>query len=157
MITLYQYPGGDGLSSVSPPCMKIEMALRLLGAEFEVKNLTSIQQTRRVSETGRLPVLEADGERTADSIAILDRLERMFPDAALWPTDPAEHLRDRLWDHYATDSVYWLGFYLRWIRPDTSERFFRAHTRPRAQSAIVAARDLGGKDANGDARQHPVS
>ncbi len=126
MLTLYQYPGGDRLTSVSPPCMKVEMALRLIGAEFRVENLTSLATVRRVSETGRLPVLEAGGVRTPDSIAILDRLEGMFPDAPLWPVDPARRVRDRLWDHYGTDSLYWLGFYLRWIPADTAESFFRA-------------------------------
>jgi glutathione S-transferase len=126
MLTLYQYPGADGLTSVSPPCMKVEMALRLLGVEHQVKNLTSPAQGKRYSITGRLPVLEVDGERIPDSIAILDRLEEFYPDAPLWPTDRGERVQDRLWDHYVTDSLYWYGFYLRWVRPDTSERFFRA-------------------------------
>jgi glutathione S-transferase len=125
MLALYQYPGGQGLSSISPPCMKVEMALRALGADFRVHNLRSAAAVRRISATGRLPVLEIDGERIADSITILDRLERLYPDAELWPTDAVERLRDRLWDHYATDSLYWPGFYLRWVRPDTSELFRR--------------------------------
>ena len=57
---------------------------------------------------------------------ILDRLERAFPEAALWPADPARRTCDRLWDHYGTDSMYWLGFHLRWVAPDTSAAFFGA-------------------------------
>jgi glutathione S-transferase len=131
MLTLYQYPGADGIRSVSPPCLKIEMALRLLGVEHEVKNIFSPQEGKRVSLTGRLPVLEIDGERIPDSVAILDRLETAYPDAPLWPTDPKKRLQDRLWDHYVNDSLYWLGFYLRWVRPDTSESFFQALFRRR--------------------------
>ena len=126
MLKLYQYPGADGISSVSPPCMKIEMALRLLGVEHRVKNITSPAEGKRVSVTGRLPVLEIDGEMVPDSVEILDRLEALYPDARLWPAEPRDRLQDRLWDVYVTDSLYWLGFYLRWVRPDTSDRFFRA-------------------------------
>jgi glutathione S-transferase len=123
---LYQYPGGDGLSSISPPCMKVEMALRLLGVEYKVRNLYGTNSARRVSVTGRLPVLEIDGERVPDSNIILDRLERHRPDADLWPTDPVQRVQDRLWDHFATDAMYWLGFYLRWVDPRTSGPSFRA-------------------------------
>jgi len=126
LLTLYQYPGGDGLGSVSPPCLKVEMALRLLGCEFRIDNLTSAAAARRISATGRLPVLEVEGERVPDSIAILDRLEQMFPGAALWPSDPVRRVRDRLWDHFGTDSMYWLGFHLRWVAPESSTAFFDA-------------------------------
>lgn len=115
---LYQYPGADGLSSISPPCMKVEMALKRLEVEYRVENLVSPSRARRVSVTGRLPVLELDGERIPDSIVILDRLERKFPTASLWPSDPVRRLQDRLWDHFGTDSMYWLGFYLRWVHPE---------------------------------------
>ena len=126
MLTLYQYPGAAGLTSVSPPCLKIEMALKLLGADYTVQNISSPLAARRISTTGRLPILEIDGERVPDSIMILDRLEKEFPEARLWPKDSQRHLQDRLWDHVVTDSVYWYGFYLRWIDPEYAPRTYRA-------------------------------
>lgn len=123
---LYQFPGGSGLSSVSPPCVKVEMALRLIGQPCERVNCYSRTQAGRVSRTGRLPVLEVDGERIADSIDILDALERRFPDSGLSPSDPEERLRDRLWEHFANDHLYWIGYYLRWFPPENRERTFRA-------------------------------
>ena len=122
---LYQYPGGEGLASVSPPCLKIWLALRRIGAEHRVVDCQP-PQVRRVSRTGRLPVLELeDGSRVADSVTILDTLEERFPDADLFPKDPLVRVHDRLWDHYGTDVMYWLGFYFRWVHPETAQRTFR--------------------------------
>ena len=123
---LYQFPGGDRVGSISAPCLKVEMALRLAGADYETRLLRKRGEVRRISRTGRLPVLEIDGERVVDSVAILDRLEKAFPDARLSPRDPQRRVRDRLWEHFATDSMYWCGYYLRWVRPDTRDGFFDA-------------------------------
>jgi glutathione S-transferase len=123
---LYQFPGGHGLSSISPPCMKIEMALRLIGASYEVTNLRSRSAVKRVSRTGRLPVLEIDGERIADSIDILDELERRFPDSPLSIADPTQRAHDRLWEHLATDHAYFIGYYLRWVAPENRKRMLDA-------------------------------
>ncbi len=123
---LYQYPGGGGISSISSPCVKVELALRLVGAEYEAVNLRSRKAARQVSATGRLPVLEVDGTRIADSVAILDELEKRFPKAGLSPIEPGARVRDRLWEHFATDTMYWVGFWLRWVDHDVSNRFFGA-------------------------------
>ncbi len=40
-----------------------------------------------------LPVLELDGQRIADSTAIIAALEQRFPDPALYPSDPGERRR----------------------------------------------------------------
>ncbi len=123
---LYQYPGGSGISSVSSPCVKVELALRRVGADYDTVYLRSPREVRRFSATRRLPVLEIDGRRIPDSVAILDELEKRFPDAGLSPAEPDARLRDRLWEHFATDTMYWVGFWLRWVDPEVSERFFSA-------------------------------
>jgi glutathione S-transferase len=126
-VILYQYPGGEGLCSISPPCVKVELALNLLKLEHQVVNCKSASAVRRVSTTGRLPVLEVDGTRIPDSCAILDELERRFPDGGLSPAEPEVRVRDRLWEHFATDTMYWVGFWFRWVGPDSSRRFFQAY------------------------------
>lgn len=123
---LHKFPGGDGHPSISPPCVKIELALNRIGKPYESVYHTSRAKVRKVSPTGRLPVLEIEGERIADSIAIMDSLERRFPGAGLAPADPRERVVDRLWEHFANDHLYWIGFYLRWIDPDGRERFAAA-------------------------------
>ncbi len=123
---LHQYPGGDGIGSISPPCLKVELALRLLQAEFKVRNHRSMSTVRKFSPTGRVPVLEIDGEFIADSALILDRLEDLFPDGGLSAADPEGRMRDRLWEHYFNDYLYWYGFYLRWVHPMNRVRFLDA-------------------------------
>ena len=123
---LHQYPGGDGIGSISPPCLKVELALRLAKADFTVRNHRSANNVRKFSITGRLPVLEIDGEFIADSVLILDRLETMFPDIVLSPQDPEGRMRDRLWEHFVNDYLYWYGFYLRWVHPENRVRFLNA-------------------------------
>jgi len=125
-LILYQFPGGDGLGSISPPCLKVEMALRLIGEPFRRVDCRSRGEAQRVSRTGRLPVLEIDGERVADSIDILDALERRFPDRGLHPTEPEERVRDRVWEHFGNDHLYYMGFYFRWIADEYRERFLTA-------------------------------
>ena len=120
---LYQFGGGDGIGSISPPCLKVEMALKLLGLEYEKKNLRSRSEVAKISRTGRLPMLEIDGKQISDSNTILDHLELLYPDPGLAPEDPIEKVNDRLWEHFITDNLYWSGFYMRWVHPESRELF----------------------------------
>ncbi len=52
-IVLYQYPGGSGVPSVSPPCVKVYLALRYIGVEHEVVDIRSPAKVRGLSRTGR--------------------------------------------------------------------------------------------------------
>ncbi len=125
-MNLYQYPGGDGLTSLSPPCVKIDMALRRLGVEHRVVTCRSSREAKRVSPSGRLPALEIDGTTLIDSQSILDELERRHPDSDLFPSDPAVRVQDRLWEHFVNDNLYWRGIYMRWVAPESSRRMFDA-------------------------------
>jgi glutathione S-transferase len=124
-VVLYQYPGGDGVGSISPPCLRVDLALRLLGLEFKRKDLRGPKAVQAISTTGRLPVLEIDGERFVESTRILDHLEQRF-DAPWIVEDPrmASHLR--LWEYAINDYFYWCGFSLRWVEPEGRERFLSA-------------------------------
>jgi glutathione S-transferase len=101
------------------------MALRRIGVEHRTIDCKSSQEVRRIDSGGRVPVLEIDGKRIADSIAILDELERRFPESDLFPTDARIRTRDRLWEHFANDHLYWTGFYLRWVDPQMRALFYR--------------------------------
>jgi glutathione S-transferase len=113
-ITLYQYLGGDGVGSISPPCLRADLALRWLGVDFERRDLRRGAEVTKVSRTGRLPVLDIDGERFVESTRILDELERRFD--APWVVESeqdAAHLR--LWEYTINEYYYWCGYYLRWV------------------------------------------
>jgi glutathione S-transferase len=77
-----------------------------------------------------VPAVELDGARIADSVFILDRLEARHPQAPLWPANAAERSVDRLWDCFATDTLYWQGLYLRWLVPETRKRVLDARFGP---------------------------
>lgn len=157
---LYQYPGGDGLPSLSPPCFRVEMALRLTGAEYEVVNLTRASDVNQVSPTGRVPALAIDGNVSVDSTVILDQLENHFP-GAFHPQQAEQRREDRLWEHFINDHMYWQGFYLRWVafsdRTFTAvfgrapwitrlliKRFFMPQMKKRAMAQGVGRRSLEG-------------
>jgi glutathione S-transferase len=123
-VILYQYPGSSDVPSVSPPCLKVYMALRYIDVEHEVVNLRSQGQAKKLSRTGRLPVADIDGRLIPDSIDIMDALETRHPDSGMRPGDLQQALRDRLWEHFVNDHMYFVGFYLRWIA--YGERTFAA-------------------------------
>jgi len=123
-MVLYQYPGGDGVRSISPPCLKVELALRRVGRPFEIVDCRTPVQARKFSPTGRMPAVRFDdGVVVEDSIRILHELERRFPEAGLSPSDPHERCHDLLWESFFNDHLYWYGFWLRWVDPETSARF----------------------------------
>ncbi len=67
-----------------------------------------------------------DDRLIPDSIDIMDALEAKYPDAGLSPSDPQEAIRDRLWEHFVNDHMYFVGYYLRWIayREQTFDAMF---------------------------------
>src|ERR671936_1025779 len=70
------YKGVEHERKAPPPGIHIAVALRL---------------TRGRQYT--LPVLELDGKRIGDSTAIIEELERRFPEPPLYPADPEERRR----------------------------------------------------------------
>ena len=129
-IVLYQFQGSGRVPSVSPPCLKIHLALRRLGLAHRVVDLASPGEVKRYSPSRRLPAIVVGGETVTDSVSILDRLESLHPDAPLWPRDRAERTVDRLWDCFATDTLYWQGFYLRWLVPENRTKVIEATLGP---------------------------
>lgn len=117
---LYLYPGRDNMPSPSPPCTKVALALKYLKIEHQVKRVGG--DARRVSPTGRLPVLEMGGQKIADSVEILDALEAKGGDIRLSPEDPRERARDRVWEKFSNEHLYWRLVYLRWLVPENKAR-----------------------------------
>jgi glutathione S-transferase len=77
---------------------KARWALQIKGVEHERRTPPpglhiplALWLTR--GRSGTLPILEIDGERFADSTAIIATLERRFPDPPLYPADPGERKR----------------------------------------------------------------
>ncbi|MBL4848293.1 MAG: glutathione S-transferase N-terminal domain-containing protein [Planctomycetes bacterium] len=121
--TLYQYPGDQGLPSLSPPCAKVYLALRLSGLRHRVQDIGA-ENVKRYSPTGRVPALRLpSGKIVVDSIRILDTLEAVEGLAQpLSPREPAARAADRLWEHFANDTLYWCAVVGRWMVPANCRR-----------------------------------
>ena len=116
-IVLYMYGGNDSVPSLSPPCLKVYMALKRMGVPHRAVTIGPLQ-VRRHSPSGRVPAVEMDGRTVVDSCAILDAFEKRHPESDLWPRDRAQHAVDRLWDHFVNDTLYWAGLYQRYFIPE---------------------------------------
>jgi len=116
----------------TPYTEKVLRALRWKRVDAEVREPSSPEEIRRWSpETGLLPVLEVDGERVADSAAILDRIEALFPDPPLLSAHPKTARDQRRLEGWVSETF---GFYMmRWV----AQRLGREESGP--------ARDEDGK------------
>lgn len=114
MIKLYQFPTAFGLPNLSPFCMKVELFLRMADLEYEV--IESVNP--RIGPKGKLPFIEDEGVRVADSQLIIDYLQERYDidiDAKLTPQQKALTLLvQRTFDEH----LYWGIVYSRWFDDD---------------------------------------
>jgi len=100
--------------AITPYTEKVVRALRLKRLAFELVEPRRPEDYRRFSpETGLLPVIEIGGERTADSTAILDRLDARFPEPPLLASEPKVAQEQRRLEEWVSETFF---FYLhRWL------------------------------------------
>jgi len=100
---------------ISPFCGKIRKILRRKAIEYRVKNYNGLHAPKaaRLSSTGKLPVLEWDGEKIADSTAIAAFLEERQPQPALVPADPRDAALARVLEDWADESLYYFEVFFR--------------------------------------------
>ena len=92
-----------GEKNVSSWSMRAWVALTYKGIPFEERTISlpadkDRAQRRKVSPTGKVPVLHHDGLVIPDSLAIIEYLEEVFPPPTyppLWPRDRAERATSR--------------------------------------------------------------
>jgi glutathione S-transferase len=98
---------------LSPFAIKVRAALTLKGVAVELVDVTleRYAELLRVNPRAKVPVL-VDGETVIpDSTAILEYLERRFPDPPLVPHDAARRARTLLLEDWADESLYFIGMY----------------------------------------------
>jgi len=119
MITLYQF-------EISPFCDKVRRVLHVKGQPYEVREIPvsqSLRQVPRENAIGKLPCLDHDGHRVADSTDIVLYLEEKFPTPALLPSDPGERGLCLLLEDWADESLYFYEMTLRFTIPHNARRF----------------------------------
>ncbi len=111
MIRLYQFAPALGLANASPFCLKLETWLRMAGLDYEVV----ITPDPRKSPLGKLPVIEHEGNKVADSscaIAYLEKACNIKLNAQLNPGERAlAHALQRMLEEHS----YWALIYFRWL------------------------------------------
>jgi len=100
---------------ISPFCGKVRKILRRKGIEYRVINYNGLRAPKaaRLSRTRKLPVLEWDGDRIADSTAIAAYLEERKPLPALVPAEPGDAALARILEDWADESLYYFEVFFR--------------------------------------------
>jgi len=100
---------------VSPFCGKVRRILRHKGLPFRTVDYNGLRalRARKLGPAGKLPVLDYDGERVADSSRIAEFLETRHPLPALVPADPKERAMAQLWEDWADESLFWFEVHYR--------------------------------------------
>jgi glutathione S-transferase len=133
-ITLHQW-------EMSPFCNKTRRCLKHKGLVYEVVNYNGLlaRKAASLSPAGKLPVLDYDGERIADSSRIAEFLDRKHPEQPLYPSDPETLARTRLWEDWAGQSLYFYEIYFRMLDPISLERALDliCEGRPRWERAVL--------------------
>lgn len=120
MTTLYQY-------EMSPFCDKVRRVLHVKGVDYRVQEVT-IRETlggrlKELSPAGKLPVLDIEGERIADSTDICRFLEARFPEPRLVPADLREQALLHFIEDWADESLYFFAMHLRFTVTHNAERW----------------------------------
>lgn len=102
-------------SRLSPFVEKVVRALVLKRIVFTLVDVKSPSDFKRWNPlTGKMPVLDIDGERTVDSTFILRKLDGLVAEPPLFAADPDVAARQRFLEDWSDESLYWYGMGLRW-------------------------------------------
>jgi glutathione S-transferase len=102
-------------SRLSPFVEKVARTLEWKGVPFTIVSPRLPTDFKRWNpQTGKMPVLDVDGERTFDSTVILRRIDAMQPTPPLFAADPATAARQRFLEDWSDEALYWYAMGLRW-------------------------------------------
>lgn len=109
---------------ISPYCRKVRKVLRLKGVAFRTVDYNGLRATQaaKLSAPGKLPVLDWEGERIADSSAICHFVDQRVTAPPLWPADRREAALARVLEDWADESLYYFEMHLRAAHAGNAER-----------------------------------
>lgn len=115
-IALYTTPPQWGLSSFSPPCMKLETWLRM--AKLPYKSVTELHLHAEKAPKGKIPFIDYQGKLIGDSTLIIEMFkekEGIDLDRGLTASERAISLAFR---RMLKENTYWGILYIRYNVPE---------------------------------------
>ena len=110
MIKLYQFPPVWGLPNTSPFCLKVETYLRMAGLAYEPVYDADVRKAPK----GKLPYIDDQGRRVADSGLILDYLKQTYGDPLDQGLAPRERALALAIQRLLEEHFYWCEIHNRW-------------------------------------------
>lgn len=124
MITLFQFAPNLGLPNPSPFCLKLETWLRMADLEYAVE----VTPDPRKAPLGKLPMIEHEGQRIADSGCAISYLENACDVKLNAQLNSAERGISHALMRMLEEHSYWALIYFRWLDEagwrETREAFF---------------------------------
>lgn len=125
MIKLYGFGDAFGVIDASPFVVKVDLFLKLAGIEFE---FLADFNNLKLSPKNKLPFIDDDGKKIADSAFILNYLTDKYHIKLDEQLSVEQKSQAALYTHALDESLYWTLVYSRWVKADTwpviSETFF---------------------------------
>src|SRR5262249_18611455 len=143
MIKLYASPSAWDVPNVSPFVLKVDCYLRMVGLPYELCSFQSPQELVQAPK-GKVPYIEDQGQKIADSGFILEYLQTTYGDRLgeqrLSPRDRAVALSLR---RLIEEHLYWVIVHARWIEDEVWEQYkyvlFGRYGYPPSEVETVAA------------------
>jgi glutathione S-transferase len=140
MITLYGFGPMFGLPDPSPHVLKSDVQLKMTGLDYH-----TAFGGLPISPKGKLPFIEDDGERVADSTFIREHLERKYGVDFDEGLDPRRQAQAWAVERMLEDHLYWAMVHDRWLIDANFERgpahFFDGAPEPARETLRRDARE----------------
>lgn len=98
LYTRYQNSAGE----------RVRIVLNLKGVAYDYVTIASPSAPgyREINPQGLMPALEIDGQFVAQSMAIIELIEELFPAPSVFPLDPVERARARAFAHHIAADLH---------------------------------------------------
>lgn len=110
---------------ISPFCDKVRRVLAFKKLPYKVCNVPMGQlgKLRKLAPTGKVPILELNGQVLHDSSDICRAIEAFAPEPALFPIDPIQHALVEIIEDWADESLYFFEMTMRFTWPHDRARW----------------------------------
>ncbi len=115
MITLYQFAPVWSIPNPSHFCVKVETYLRMTKLKYEVVETMPLK-----APLGKLPYLEDQGNKIADSRLIIRYLQAQYGETLDAHLTAVERATAKAWQRLIEEHLYWQSMYTRWSFGDAN-------------------------------------